>query len=155
MATYRNGVTLPTKETFSIIPTIANGDVNIAAIDFGTTACSLAYCFQSTAGSELKDRQVVKVKLDGQEYRVPSAILMNDNGEILGFGKRALSEYAKELTHCNGLFQHIKMELQHDSVSVYLTNSACATLVTFCTCRLCLYVYMYVMHIIINYPTYN
>ena len=63
---------------------------NIAAIDFGTANCSIAYC-------TTKDEQVRLLKLSSQEgqVRVPTILLVNEKGELITFGKRAIHQYQR------------------------------------------------------------
>lgn len=85
----------------------------IAAIDFGTTNCSVAY----TTGVEEEPR---RLQLNSTYYRVPTAILFNQDGTINSFGYDARSEYLnlddEERPECP-YFEQIKMTLQHDEVS--------------------------------------
>ena len=82
---------------------------NIAAIDFGTRNCSIAYC---TA----KDEEITLLKLSSQEgqIRVPTILLVNDEGQPIKFGNRALREYGnldpdEQMKH--HLFERIKLAL--------------------------------------------
>ena len=88
---------------------------NIAAIDFGTTNCSLAYI---TVGS-LPEEGPVRLPLNETYYRVPTAILFKPDGSIDSFGYDARSEYF-DLDDEDRLkyayFEQIKMNLQHDEV---------------------------------------
>ena len=96
---------------------------NIAALDFGTTYCSLAII---TDGSDTASC----LKLDGYCPRVPNAILFRklvDSSsatdvpcEIRAFGKKAQETHSKlkpnEVSQ-HLFFERIKMNLQHDPVS--------------------------------------
>ena len=96
---------------------------NIAALDFGTTYCSLAI---TTVG----DGKANCLKLDAYRSRVPNAILLRklDSAssatavpcEIRAFGNKAQATYAKlrpnEINQ-HLFFERIKMNLQHDPVS--------------------------------------
>ena len=90
--------------------------LNIAAIDFGTTNCSLAYTigFESNSGPEL-------LTFNSTLYRVPTAILFDENGKATDFGHDAHEQYRnledKERLRCT-YFEQIKMELQNDEVYV-------------------------------------
>ena len=53
---------------------------NIAAIDFGTTYCSLAYKTRATRGDSAPGRVTV-VQLDTSVQRVPNAILLRETGK--------------------------------------------------------------------------
>lgn len=84
----------------------------VAAIDFGTTACSLAFC----RGNE----DVRRIKLEYEEDRVPTALLLDSNVQPLAFGKSARRTYANLPLEEKGnhyLFHQVKMKLQHDPVS--------------------------------------
>ena len=95
---------------------------NIAAIDFGTTYCSLAI---STVGDVIASC----LKLDAYHSRVPNAILLHkldSSGttavpcKIKAFGSKAQTMYTTlkpdEIDQCL-FFERIKMNLQHDPVS--------------------------------------
>ena len=86
---------------------------NIAAIDFGTTNCSVAY---TTVGPEEHPRMV---PLNTTYYRVPTAIMFNPDGTINSFGHDARAEYLgldKKNKMEYAYFEQIKMSLQHDEV---------------------------------------
>ena len=89
---------------------------NIAAIDFGTTNCSVAY---TTVGSGSEKPQILP--LNNTHYRVPVAILFKTDGTIDSFGYDARKEYFN-LDDKDRLdyayFEQIKMNLQHDEVFV-------------------------------------
>ena len=91
---------------------------NIAAIDFGTKNCSLAYI---TKNDRLELTQgVPKLPLNGTYLRVPTAILFNQEGQVEAFGHDArtlygnLEDYERE---CYFYFEEIKMNLRRDQVS--------------------------------------
>ena len=90
---------------------------NIAAIDFGTTNCSVAYITVGS-GSEEGPR---RLPLNTTYHRVPTAILFNPDGTINSFGYDARSEYLS-LDDNDRLeyayFEQIKMNLQHDKVLI-------------------------------------
>ena len=100
---------------------------NIAAIDFGTTYCSLAY---TTEG----DENASCLKLDGYRTRVPTAILLKKTDvtenasvpcEIRGFGYNAASLFAglrARDTNKHLYFERVKMNLQHDPVGLRTTS---------------------------------
>ena len=90
---------------------------NIAAIDFGTKNCSLAYI---TEYDKLELTQgVPKLPLNGTFLRVPTAILLNLSGEVEMFGHDArtvygnLEDYERESYF---YFEEIKMNLHRDQV---------------------------------------
>lgn len=104
-------------------------DGNIAAIDFGTTFCSLAYI---TA----QDKSVQPLKVDGVRTRVPTAILLKLEGikpskplqpgtqssiyRVINVGYTAQQRYAKlNLDQQDEYlyFERTKTILQHHKVS--------------------------------------
>ena len=89
---------------------------SIAAIDFGTTNCSVAY---TTVGSRSEKPQILP--LNNTHYRVPVAVLFKTDGTIDSFGYDARKEYFN-LDDKDRLkyayFEQIKMTLQHDEVFV-------------------------------------
>ena len=90
---------------------------NIAAIDFGTTNCSLAYI---TVGS-LPEEGPVRLPLNETYYRVPTAILFKPDGSIDSFGYDARAQYLNlddEERLEYAYFEQIKMTLQHDEVFI-------------------------------------
>lgn len=103
---------------------------NIAAIDFGTTFCSLAY---TTPGDKIST-----LKLEEYYPRVPSAILLKEKEqssvetsqvaktpsyEVVCFGYEAQEQHSKirpsERTR-HLYFERFKMTLQHDEVYTYI-----------------------------------
>ena len=88
---------------------------NIAAVDFGTTNCSVAYITVG-CGPEEGPRLL---PLNTTYYRVPTAILFRPDGSIDSFGYGARAEYLN-LENEDKLeyayFEQIKMNLQHDKV---------------------------------------
>lgn len=90
---------------------------NIAAIDFGTKNCSLAYI---TENDRLELTQgVPKLPLNGTYLRVPTAILLNHEGQIEAFGHDARTLYGNLEDHeqeCYFYFEEIKMNLLRDQV---------------------------------------
>lgn len=89
----------------------------IAAIDFGTTNCSVAYIHPG----EMGDQEPIMLPFDA-EYRVPTAILFNTTGAVSDFGAKARKAYRnledKERLE-RAYFEQIKMNLQHDEVKIY------------------------------------
>ena len=111
---YDNGVCLPTIESRSST-SFRSSTGNIAAIDFGTTSCSLSYCLKG-------DDKIRFLKLDDTHDRVPTAILMDLQGKVLEFGYNARTKYANlkgEAKLQRYYFQHLKMNLQHERVSYF------------------------------------
>lgn len=88
----------------------------IAAIDFGTTNCSVAYILPG----EMSEKGPVLLQFDGTIRRVPNAILFDPRGKMVAFGKNARTAYSgleddEKLEYA--MFEHIKMNLQHEEVS--------------------------------------
>lgn len=106
---YVNGVNLPTEVARE---SRSRNTGNIAAIDFGTSSCSVAYWMKG-------DKKVRLLTLGSDDVRVPTAILMDSNGKVVEFGKSARRKYAqltKEKKQHHYFFNDIKMILQHDKV---------------------------------------
>ena len=106
-----NGVKLPTEE-FRRNRLSRQCGKNIAAIDFGTTSCSVAYCID-------EDRKVRALRFS-DDVRFPSVILMDADGRVVEFGKNARKKYAHlppDKKQHHHLFTEIKMNLQHDKVN--------------------------------------
>lgn len=86
----------------------------IAAIDFGTTNCSVAYLLP---GQSEQDPQLL---LFDTEKRIPTAVLFNKEGTVEEFGKAAreacISLNGEKLME-RPYFEYIKMNLQHDKVT--------------------------------------
>ncbi len=91
---------------------------NIAAIDFGTKNCSLAYITESDK-IEIT-RGIPKLPLNGTFLRVPTVVLFNPKGEVESFGHDARTLHAN-LEDCEReeyvYFEELKMNLHHDEVS--------------------------------------
>ena len=94
---------------------------NIAAIDFGTKNCSLAYI---TENDRLELTQgVPKLPLNGTYLRVPTAILLNHEGQIEAFGHDARTLYGNLEDHEQEsyfYFEEIKMNLLRDQVGQFI-----------------------------------
>ena len=89
---------------------------NIAAIDFGTTNCSVAYITVGSGAEEGPRR----LPLNKTYYRVLTAILFKPDGSIDSFGYDARTEYLNldDEDRLNyAYFEQMKMNLQHDEVS--------------------------------------
>ena len=65
---------------------------NIAAIDFGTKNCSLAYVTEGDA-PDLVGGALALLPIDGTDVRVPTAILLNSKREVEAFGHSAKTSY--------------------------------------------------------------
>ena len=87
----------------------------VAAIDFGTTYCSLAYTLQ---GSE----DILKLPLDGPHTRVPNAILIErESNTVAAFGYHAQDKFS-QLKKQQGryiYFERMKMILYRRRVSQF------------------------------------
>ena len=87
----------------------------IAAIDFGTVNCSVAY----TAPGEMGEHGPVLLPLD-TFFRVPTAILFNTEGIVEAFGEDAREMYGTAVRIGeqleNTFFEQFKMDMQHDQV---------------------------------------
>ena len=87
----------------------------IAAIDFGTTHCSLAYTLSD-------DTHIVNMGLNWAQERVPTAILLKRTGEgsftVEKFGTQAQDEISKlgMEQHEYVYFECFKMKLRHEEV---------------------------------------
>ena len=99
-----------------------------AAIDFGTTNCSVAYTTVGS-GSEEGPR---RLPLNRTYYRIPTAILFKPDGSIDSFGYDARADYLNlenEERLEYAYFEQVKMNLQHDKVLLeYTRPPACVTL---------------------------
>ena len=88
----------------------------VAAIDFGTTYCSVAYTLHG-------QKDIFKLPLDGPHTRVPNSILIERKGnKVAAFGYRAQKQFAqlkKKQTEyiC---FERMKMILYRTKVRVML-----------------------------------
>lgn len=110
------------------------GNGNIAAIDFGTTYCSIAYTTEAGDG-------INTIQLNNYHARVPTAILLkkrelvNDPStglsigvqcSINSFGYEAQQKYQKLKTKERPdyiYFERMKMRLQHDKVKLMSQSS--------------------------------
>ena len=96
---------------------------NIAAIDFGTTNCSVAF-ITVECGTEKGPRLL---PLNTTYHRVPTAILFKPDGSIDSFGYDACAEYLNlenEDRMKYAYFEQIKMNLQHDKVYIIIGTLA-------------------------------
>ena len=89
----------------------------IAAIDFGTSNCSVAYILPGETPE--KGPNLLAFQGTATIYRVPTAILFNKDGAVRAFGDPARKIYRNlkvdEMQHY-AFFEQIKMDLQHDEV---------------------------------------
>ena len=90
---------------------------NIAAIDFGTTNCSLAYILPGKMPAHGPNM----LPFHGTVHRVPTAILFNKDGSVKAFGATARKKYrtlkGEQLLE-HAYFEQIKMNLQQDEVLI-------------------------------------
>ena len=88
----------------------------IAAIDFGTTYCSVAYTLQDSD-------EIFKLPLDGPRTRVPNAILIKkEDNKVVGFGYLAQDKFSrlpKNEKKNYMYFERMKMILYRTPVSLY------------------------------------
>lgn len=88
---------------------------SIAAIDFGTTNCSVAYILPG----EMPEKGPNMLSFESSLTRVPTAILF-EAGVVKAFGVTARESYRMledEVRPKCAYFDQIKMDLQHDEVS--------------------------------------
>ena len=85
----------------------------VAAIDFGTTYCSVAYTLHGS-------NDILKLPLDGPHTRVPSAILIErESNAVAAFGYRAQDKFSHLKKHHEKYiyFERMKMILYRKQVS--------------------------------------
>ena len=93
----------------------------VAAIDFGTTHCSVAYLLRPDLADiprEEVEPNVLKLDSAGRK-RVPICILFDPNGNKIAFGQEARHRFAalkSELRPRHYYFEHVKKHLQHEKV---------------------------------------
>ena len=89
----------------------------VAAIDFGTTYCSVAYALQ-------REKEIIKLPLDGPLTRVPNAILIErKSNSVVAFGYGAQNQFAqlpKEQQKEYIYFERMKMILYRKQVNYEL-----------------------------------
>ena len=93
----------------------------VAAIDFGTTHCSVAYLIRPDPAPELSKVDPIILTLDNAgNKRIPSCILFDPSGKKIAFGNVARDQYAA-LDHGerpqHHYFEHVKKHLQHEKVT--------------------------------------
>ena len=121
--TYENGcVGFTRKPAEGLVRSFRTNPQNIAAIDFGTTNCSLMYLLNVPLSEKAK-KQPIRLKLDSSGYsvRVPNCALFDLTGNMVAFGHSAQRRYykiIKDETKRYHFFQKIKMKLQHDKVNI-------------------------------------
>ena len=85
----------------------------LAAIDFGTTYCSVAYILKGS-------KDILKLPLDGPRTRVPNAILIEKkNSTVTAFGYRAQDQFSQLKKRQDKFiyFERMKMILYRTPVS--------------------------------------
>ena len=88
---------------------------NVAAIDFGTTFCSLAYTLKGT-------KEILKLPLDGPLTRVPNAILIEkESNTVRAIGYRARHHFCqlRKQAEKYAYFERMKMILYRTGVSLF------------------------------------
>ena len=92
----------------------------VAAIDFGTTYCSVAYALQ-------REKEIIKLPLDGPLTRVPNAILIErKSNTVVAFGYGAQNQFAhlpKGQQKDYIYFERMKMILYRKQVNYKLITS--------------------------------
>ncbi len=113
---YINGCYLPDEVDRQNVKKTGETDPgNVVAIDFGTTCCTLAYSFK---GAD-RDHDVRYLRIEADNARIPTSIVIDDEGEVFAFGRDAQKRYSKltdEEKQSHHFFHQIKMNLQHDKV---------------------------------------
>ena len=115
-------VRVANREEFSKLQHFRGLPKYIAAIDFGTTHCSLTYQLHTNHASAEEMPTILRLdKTIPQSVRVPSSILFDQNGNRLSCGWGAVEEY-------NGMddnqrpdfifLEHVKMKLHFEEVSI-------------------------------------
>ena len=113
---YPNGV-IKTRTVARSIAGFRRASDFVAAIDFGTTYCSLAYTLQRDS------KDIFKLPLDGPHQRVPNAVLIEKvTNSVEAFGYRAQTLFAKTKQKERYLyFERMKMILYRRKVSTWYT----------------------------------
>ncbi len=113
---YINGCYLPDEvDRLSVEQIGATDPRNVVAIDFGTTCCTLAYSFEGD-----KEYEIRYLRIEEDNARIPTSIVITDEGKVFAFGRDAQKRYLKlteEQKKSHHFFHQIKMNLQHDKVS--------------------------------------
>ena len=86
----------------------------VAAIDFGTTYCSVAYTLQQDS------KEILKLPIDGHHTRVPNAVLVErGKNTVEAFGYRAQTMFSQMRQKERFIyFERMKMILYHRKVSL-------------------------------------
>lgn len=130
MATRQNGCRrFECRSTNDLARPFRSRPQNVAAIDFGTTNCSLMYLLSVDIVQDPSKAQPVRLKFDGQ-YRVPNCAFFDAGRTMKAFGLRAQRQYHKNTKRDElksvYFFQKIKMHLQHDRVSQFIHYTVCS-----------------------------
>ena len=113
------------KPATGLVKQFRSNPKNVAAIDFGTTNCSLMYLLNVPQLTKETMKQPIRLKLDtsGYSVRVPNCALFDEAGNMVAFGLSAQRRYYKNLKKDEvkkyHFFQKIKMKLQHDKVAYH------------------------------------
>ena len=93
----------------------------VAAIDFGTSFCSVAYALKGS-------KEILKLRLDGLHTRVPNAILIErETNTVVAFGYRAQNQFSKLRQQTRYIyFERVKLILYRTYVSLFV-HSTCYT----------------------------
>ena len=116
------------KPAAGLVKQFRSNPKNVAAIDFGTTNCSLMYLLNVPQLTKETMKQPIRLKLDtsGYSVRVPNCALFDEAGNMVAFGLSAQRRYYNNLKKDEikkfYFFQKIKMKLQHDKVDASLSH---------------------------------
>lgn len=103
----------------------------VAAIDYGTTHCSVAYTLQQ------ESKEIFKLPIDGPHTRVPNAILIErKTNTVEAFGQRARNKFSMMKSEDREkyiYFERMKMILYRRRVSTfsYLSSTSLGRETTF------------------------
>ena len=117
-----NGCTLPTISHFSALEhTFRTIPKYVAAIDFGTTHCSVSFIIRPDINPEVEP---TCLNLNKSFNRIPNCILFDKFGKCIALGEEARSVYAdldeSEIME-HYYFEHVKKALADDEVCYYLS----------------------------------
>ena len=94
--------------------------VLVAAVDFGTTYSGYAFSFKNDPDAVRMNKNW-GASLGLQQFKTPTCVLLNPQGEFVAFGFQAEKQYGEilETDEYGGawsLFRHFKMILHHKQV---------------------------------------
>ena len=116
IARYQNGVPM-TRQLPRKSAGFRRASEFVAAIDFGTTFCSVAYILQGS-------KEILKLPIDGPLTRVPNAILVErKTNTVMAFGSRARENFSLMKKGDRDkviFFERMKMILYREQVSLYI-----------------------------------